>query len=302
MRLILPFLKANGLTDQIISEFSAKKVLLVPGAKETLRFVKKNMPSFIVSTSYEHYISALCRLIEFPFENTYCTRLSMNEYNLSEKDKKRIRKFEKEISKLSMIEIPKNASSIDEFSQKDQETIQKLDNIFWKEIPKLEIGKIVTETNPIGGKEKAKAVQEIVKKSKCNLNDVMYIGDSITDAPALKLVKENGGLAVSFNGNRFSIIESDIAVISPNTIVSSVLADVFSRMGKEKTLKFVNSWNASNLNKYNVFEKLREKMNLLFFNNYPQVEQITTENRDRLINQSSIFRKTVRGEAIGKLG
>ena len=302
MRLILPFLKANGLTDQIISEFSAKKVLLVPGAKETLRFVKKNMPSFIVSTSYEHYISALCRLIEFPFENTYCTRLSMDEYNLSEKDKKRIRKFEKEISKLSMIEIPKNASSIDEFSQRDQETIQKLDNIFWKEIPKLEIGKIVTETNPIGGTEKAKAVQEIVKKSNCNLNDVMYIGDSITDAPALKLVKENGGLAVSFNGNRFSIIESDIAVISPNTIVSSILADVFSRMGKEKTLKFVNSWNSSNLNKYNVFEKLREKMNLLFFNNYPQVEQITTENLDRLINQSSIFRKTVRGEAIGKLG
>ena len=34
-----------------------------------------------------------------------------------------------------MIEIPKNAISINMFSQKDQETLERLDEIFWQEIP-----------------------------------------------------------------------------------------------------------------------------------------------------------------------
>ena len=52
LRLILPFLKAYGATDKKIRDFSATNVLLVPGAKDTLIFVRKLMPSFIVSTSY----------------------------------------------------------------------------------------------------------------------------------------------------------------------------------------------------------------------------------------------------------
>lgn len=201
-----------------------------------------------------------------------------------------------------MIEIPINVSSASDFSHRDQDTLERLDKIFWKELPEMETGKIITEVNPIGGPEKAKAVHRIRKKMDCSLNQVIYIGDSITDAPALKLVKENGGLSVSFNGNRYSIRESDVAVISSNAIVTSVIADVFSRLGKEETLKFVNSWNSSSLEKFGVFEKLKKMMNSLFFDCFPQVEQVTPNNMERLITQSSAFRKNVRGEAIGKLG
>src|SRR3990170_5504815 len=56
LKLILPFLKAYGVTNQAILEYSSKNVLLVPGAKETLQFVSSFMPSFIVSTSYEQYM------------------------------------------------------------------------------------------------------------------------------------------------------------------------------------------------------------------------------------------------------
>jgi hypothetical protein len=35
---------------------------------------------------------------------------------------------------------------------------------------------------------------------------------------------------------------------------------------------------------------------------FPQVETITANNKERLKKESSAFRKTVRGEAIGKLG
>jgi len=302
LRLILPFLKAFGATDKKIKDFSARDVLLVHGAKDTLTFVRKLMPSFIVSTSYEQYIASLCTLTSFPFENTYCTRLNIDKYDIGEKETKRLRELQREITALPMIEIPKNANSINDFSQRDQETIQRLDEIFWQTIPKMESGRMLEEVNPVGGSEKARAVQDIVGKMKCSLDRVIYVGDSITDIPPLRLVRENGGLTVSFNGNDYAVRESDVAVLSGDTTVTSVLAETFSRHGKEVTFRLVGEWNPSGLKKYCGSPELRERMLRLFPDIFPQVEQVTDDNLERLKRESSVFRKTVRGEAIGKLG
>jgi len=302
LRLILPFLKAYGATDKKIRDFSTKNILLVPGAKDTLRFVMKIMPSFIVSTSYKQYISALCTLTDFPFENTFCTQLNMEKYEIPPEEAKRLKELGKEITALPIIKIPKNATSVSEFSRIDQETIERLDEIFWKEIPQMNAGRMLTEVNPVGGAEKAKAVKEIAKKMGYSLGNVMYVGDSITDIQALMLVRQNGGLAVSFNGNSYSVKESDVAVLSGDTIVTSVLAEVFSRLGKEGALGIINEWNHFGLKKYCNVAELRERMFRVFGSIFPQVERVTSGNVDRLIIESSFFRKTVRGEAIGKLG
>ncbi len=302
LRLILPFLKAYGATNKKIKEYSSKNILLVPGARDTLQFVKKLMPSFMVSTSYEQYISSLCQLTGFPYGNTYCTRLNMDKYQIDEEETKRLQELQEEIVALPMIEIPKNAQSINDFSQRDQETIQRLDEIFWEEINRMESGKMLEEVNPVGGSEKAKAVQDIVEKLEGSLEKVMYVGDSITDVQPLRLVRENGGLAVSFNGNDYSVRESEIIVLSGNTIVTSVLAETFSRLGKNQVLKLVEEWNPLGLKKYCANPKLQEQMLALYPKVFPQVEKITDDNRERLKRESSVFRKSVRGEAIGKLG
>jgi energy-converting hydrogenase A subunit R len=302
LRLILPFLKAYGATDDKITDFSARNILLVPGAKDTLTFVRQLMPSFIVSTSYEQYISSLCMLTGFPFENTYCTRLNLDKYDIPAEETKRIRELQKEIAALPMIEIPKNADSVNDFSQRDQETIQRLDEIFWQTIPKMESGRMLREVNPVGGSEKAKAVTDIVEKMECSLDRVMYVGDSITDSPPLRLVRENGGLTVSFNGNDYSVRESEIAVLSGDTTVTSVLAEAFSRHGKEGALRLIEEWSPSGLKKLSVSPALRERMSVLFPDGFPHVERVTDENMEQLKRESRVFRKTVRGEAIGKLG
>jgi energy-converting hydrogenase A subunit R len=300
--LILPFLKAYDATDNKIRAFSARNVLLVPGAKDTLTFVRKLMPSFIVSTSYEQYISSLCMLTGFPFENTYCTRLNLDKYDIPAEETKTLRELQREMAALPMIEIPKNADSVNDFSQRDQMTIRRLDEIFWQIIPKMESGRILEEVNPVGGSEKAKAVTDIVETLGCSLDRVMYVGDSITDAPPLRLVRENGGLTVSFNGNAYSVRESEIAVLSGDTTVTSVLAEAFSRNGKEGAFRLVEEWSPSGLKKLAVSPSLRELMSMLFPDGFPQVERVTDDNLERLKRESSVFRKTVRGEAIGKLG
>ena len=302
LRLILPFLKAYGATDRKIRDFSERNVLLIPGTKDTLTFVRELMPSFIVSTSYEHYISALCKLTGFPFENTYCTHLNMDKYEVPSDETKKLKALGKEISALPIIEIPRNATSVNEFSRRDQQTVERLDEIFWKEIPRMESDKMLTDVNPVGGTEKARAVKDIVDRMECSLDNVMYVGDSITDAPALRLVREHGGLGVSFNGNSYSVQESEIAVLSGHTIVTSILAETFNRLGNDGVLKLVNEWNPAGLKKYFAAADLRERLSRVFGDRFPQAEQVTKDNMERLIRESSVFRKTVRGEAIGKLG
>jgi energy-converting hydrogenase A subunit R len=203
---------------------------------------------------------------------------------------------------MKMIEIPENAKSVRDFSQRDQETMQRLDEILWEEISGMESGKMLKEVNPVGGYEKAKAVQDIVDKLDSRLDNVMYVGDSITDVPPFQLVRENGGLTISFNGNEYAIREAEIAVLSGNTIVNSVLADGFSRFGKDHVMKLVEEWSPSGLKKYCATPMLLERMFKLYPRILPQVEIITADNRERLKKESSAFRKSVRGEAIGKLG
>ncbi len=301
LRLILPFLRAYGATDKNIRNFSSRNVLLVPGAKKMLAFVIKILPSFIVSTSYEHYISALCELTSFPFENTYCTRLKIDEYQISENETRRLKEIAKEIVKLPMIDVPKKANSMSDFSSKDQKTVERLDEIFWEELSKMESGRMLREINPVGGIEKAKAVQNIAEMIGGSFDGVMYVGDSITDVQALKLVRMKGGLAVSFNGNGYSVQESDVAFLSENTIVTSIFAEAFGKLGKQGALNLVYSWNPSELKKY-CSPILFKQMITIFGDNFPQVEIVTDDNVDRLINQSNVFRKSIRGEAIGNLG
>jgi energy-converting hydrogenase A subunit R len=302
LKLILPFLKAYEATNEKIKEYSSRNILLVPGAGDTLRFVKGIMPSFIVSTSYEQYISSLCNLVGFSYGNVYCTKLDIDKYEIGEKESAMLRKIREEISAMEMIEIPENARSVDDFSKRDQETIRRLDEIFWEEISRMESGKMLKEINPVGGYEKAKAVQDIIDKLDSRLDKVMYVGDSITDVPPFQLVRKNGGLTISFNGNEYAIREAEIAVLSGNTIVTSVLAEAFNRLGKDHVIKLVEEWKPSGLKKYCATPMLRGRMLKLYPDAFPQVEMITDDNRERLKKESIAFRKTVRGEAIGKLG
>lgn len=301
LRLVLPFLKAYGVTNEKIREFSARNILLVPGAKNTLAFVRKLMPSFIVSTSYEQYIYALCALTGFPFKNTYCTHLDLDRYLISTEEARKLKELAKEIATLPMITIPKNATSINQFSLTDQQTLERLEEIFWGELPNMRSGRMLIEVNPVGGTQKAHAVKDISENMNSNLEQVIYVGDSITDAPALKLVKENGGLAVSFNGNIYSVREADVAVISGDTAITSMLAEAFSSQGKEGTLRLIKEWNSGFKRSCRIPEG-QEKTSKVFSGGLLQVEQVTAENVERLSKESSIFRRTVRGESIGKLG
>jgi energy-converting hydrogenase A subunit R len=222
LKLILPFLKAYGVTDQAMRDFAADNLVCIPGIKDTLRHIRGLAPAFIVSASYEHYLRALCQILDFPFENTYCTRLSLDKYGLPEKEKCRLKTVAEEIARMPVFDVGPETKSLDNLPKEDVETIRRLDEIFWKLIARMEIGRIYSEVNPVGGSEKAEAVRSIVRKLGVASADVMYVGDSITDDEAFKLVKGSGGLTVSFNGNLYAVENAEVAILSENSIVTAV--------------------------------------------------------------------------------
>lgn len=282
LKLITPFLKAYGADNQTIIDFSAENVMLLKGAVETLKFVSSTMPSFIVSTSYEQYIEALCRRTGFPYENTYSTKLDMDRFNVNPDEAEKLREFRRTI-----VENPE---------------FEVLDKIFWKNIPSMEIGGIMESVHPVGGEGKKEAIQDIIRRFNLKASDLFYIGDSITDVQPLRFANTNGGISVSFNGNEYALPEAEIAVIADNTAITSVLADVFNRYGTDTVLDFVVSYYKdpeTALESGFINPKLAEKV---LNNKLPQVEVVNCDNMDRLIDESTKFRKEVRGKAIGGLG
>ncbi|MGC8895363.1 MAG: HAD hydrolase family protein [Candidatus Bathyarchaeia archaeon] len=302
LKLILPFLKAYDVTDAKMREFSAKSLLLIANVKDMLSHVRNAAHAFIVSTSYQHYIEALCQALNFPYENTYCTRLCLDKYPITEKERSELKELAREIAEMPLIKIPPNAKTMSDFSKKDQELIDRLDEIFWNTITKMDIGKIFSEVNPVGGSEKAEAVKDAAKKVGVELSDVMYVGDSITDVEAFRLVKQNGGLAVSFNGNEYAVRNAEIAILSENSIATAIIAELFSKFGKQETLKIVENWSHETLKKSSINQTLLNNLSGLYPKKLPKVKIITKENMKTLAKESSKFRKRVRGEAIGRLG
>lgn len=297
LRLILPFFKAYGVTDAGIREFSSRNILLVPEAATALMYVQTIMPAFIISTSYRPYINALCELIGFPTENTYCTELNLDKYRMSEAEVKYLKKTHNEILELPAIDLPASATSRDDLDDGSITCIDRLDRIFWENFPDMASGKILKGVNPVGGFEKAEAIERSCEETELELEDVMYVGDSITDVEAMKLVRSAGGLALAFNANRYAIEAADVAVISPNALILPMLALMFLG-GAESVCTLASEWESGKAN----FGTIIGPSIPGFSVEGTSLYLIEDANLEELVSQSESFRKTVRGERIGQLG
>jgi len=301
LQLILPFLKAYDVTDQQMEKFSTDNIMLISGTQVMLNHIETIADRYIISTSYEHYIKALCKTVNFPYKNTHCTKTSLDKATISLQEKEQLRETAQTISQMHLITIPTNAKNLEDFNLKDQALIKRFDEIFWKEIPQMSVYNFFSDVITIGGKQKAKAVCDIVKQLEAPFNTVIYVGDSITDAEALNLVKKHGGLAISFNGNSYAVKNADIAVLSENNLVTAIIADIFYRLGKEKTLKIVKQWSKSSLETVGVEPELLNQAGK-YSKTGPKVQIVTRENMNSIVTESSEFRKDIRGVAIGRLG
>ena len=310
LKLVLPFLKAFDVTDEIMEEFSEKTLLLLPGTEVMLPRLNEILPSFIISTSYRPYLKALSNLTSFPIENCFCTQVSLDKYELPLEEKEMLKKLAEKIASFDMIEWSDDESGIEGLSTKDQQTVKELDRIFWQLLPNLSSGKILEDVNPIGGVEKAKSIIASLKKSGLKESDVIYAGDSITDCQALELVRKAKGAAISFNGNRYAIREAEYAILSENTCIIAGLCCLL----KEKGIRRLDSYKSfdnglldiekivKDVEPFTPSDIFSQIANLFSAKGLLEIYRIKDTNKKRLIEKSEQIRKEVRGQKIGDLG
>jgi energy-converting hydrogenase A subunit R len=302
LRLILPFLKAGGATDNSMLEFSRTNIDLISGARKTMRYMANLMPSFIISTGYEHNLMAVCDVIDFPITNVYSTSFQLDIYDIDTHERNLLKEYAKEIAAMPVPEIPANATRIRDFSTQDQGIIRRLDDIFWDELRDMHIFDLIENVNPIGGNEKAYSVLDIRRKTAIDIADTMYVGDGITDHQAMDLVRDGGGLAVAFNGNRYALEKADIAVISEDTVVVSILAAAFYHGGKDAAIAIAEGWSKEFLKVTDLIDVYLKDELLRVSPELPEVKVVDLRNIDGLILRSEAFRRKVRGNEVGRLG
>ncbi len=281
LKLILPFFKAYDLTEKDLIEFSEDNINMVNGAYDMITYVQNIMPFYIVSTSYNQYIKALCDKTGFIYENTYSTYLELDKFNLTAEEQE------------ALLSIRENILFDYGF--------ENINKQFSEVISKMQINDLIDSVTPVGGVGKRDAILDIISKNDYEPANLMYSGDSITDCEALEYAKENDGISISFNGNIHSISSASISITSTNNMILALIADIFKNKSTEGVYDFISQYNNDPLESvlsYSNNDKITQELLL----NKASIDVITESNINELNEKSKIIRNKVRGQKIGNLG
>lgn len=288
LKLILPFFVVENLKNEDLVDFSKNNIYAVNDSKSLLEYLKEVMNIYIVSTSYGQYIEAVSNYMDVPFENTFYTKVNVDALNLSDEEIEKIREYKKTI-----LQKP--------------EDYELFDEIFFKQITQMKIYEKIKEIEVVGGEGKKLAIDKIIKRDNININEILYIGDSITDVEPLEFARKNNGISISFNGNEYPLKVAEIAIVSPSAITTAVIANIYAENDKNKVLEFIKDYNNTDqyeklFNDYNIDEKIKNEFFSIFKEKYPIIQIITDENYDYILKNSKEMRNNIRGQDIGGLG
>jgi energy-converting hydrogenase A subunit R len=294
LRIMAPLYVACYSEEELIS-LARKDLGLLPGCKELMSILHKNWDVYVISTSYTQFAHNVTAVLNIPQDHVYCTDLHVKEL------KESVSNIEESVNILVKEIFEKYVSN-----NKDlYSVIEDLDNFFWKGLESDYI-KVMNHVKVRGGKRKELAVEDISKRTGVSISNMIALGDSITDINMLQRLKDEGGIAVSFNGNRFTVERANVAVTTPNNL--GVLP-IFENKGNID--QFLEKWE-NNVNKFgNDPKKIldgiisKDIKNFLIEHNFlPEIFNLKNKSKEQLneiISSQEKMRKLVRGWA-GHLG
>jgi predicted HAD superfamily phosphohydrolase len=245
----------------------------------------------LISAAYQPFIQAVGRVIGFEEAGIYYTPLKMDQYVIDISEKETLKDLADEITKMPPLTWNLPVKEITPITYR-----HRLKIIFEEEISNMQIGKILTEISARAGHEKVRAIIDSLEKTGNSAEGVIYLGHSVLDAAALEWVRDNGGMAVSFNADRAALQFAEVAVISDNSVILAILSDAFLQKGKEGVMELVKNWDINKIQKCKIPQPF---INQLFSHeSFPQLELVTDSNLERLIKESEYCRRTSFGETI----
>ena len=114
-----------------------------------------------------------------------------------------------------------------------QFAIDSLKAFLFERLSTLSVNQWLKGIQLMSGTAKAEAVLDIAKRGNVSLEDIIYVGESITDVNALSLVREQGGLSISYNGSRQAVLNAEYIVVSKDAGILKEMALTFCQSGKK---------------------------------------------------------------------
>jgi energy-converting hydrogenase A subunit R len=303
LKLILPFLKAQGLTNAQIEAHSRQNIKLMPGAEGAYKFLHgQKLPIFAISTSYRQFAGAVGLKLGLNRKHIFCTELDLDRYKLPESEAEELQRLAGEIADAPAIELPAEATSLADLPEPVQETVATLDRILGKRLPAMESGAILQEVHPLGGPEKAKAVTDSLAKTGLTMTDTIYVGNSPTDLQAFEAVRAEGGLAISFNGDHSAVKAAEVVVVSDNAWSMALLMAVFQLWGKDGVLELAAPETRNKGRNLVLPEEVIDPIFTGLDGHMLNIYLSKNPKQDKIAQESLAMRAKLRGEAVAAAG
>ncbi|MHA1988080.1 MAG: HAD hydrolase family protein [Promethearchaeota archaeon] len=290
LRLMAPLYVASY-TDKELVRLARSNLGLIPGTKELMKVLHKNWEIFVISTSYTHFAYNVTAALDIPEDHVYCTELNIKEM------KKWIINIEQDVELLLKGIFQKYVKNNKDLNS----VLEDLNRFFWRG-KESDYIKVMNQVKVRGGKRKEYAVEEISRRTGIPISQMIALGDSITDIDMLQRLRNENGIAISFNGNRFSLKRANIAVTTPNSLGVLPIFQLHNNISQ-----FLEDWESDFENFQNdpklIPNGLISKENKEFFvkNNFvPDIVSLTNKSDDqknKIILKQENMRKKVRGWA-----
>ena len=293
LRLVAP-LYMSCFSDKELVCLAEQNLGLLPGCTELMTILKKKWDVYIISTSYTHFAHSVAKYLNIPQDHVFCTELNLKRANESFLNIKKDVDF-----------LVKNI--FQQFLTNDKKlstVIENLNEFFWSR--KSDYIKAMNQVQVRGGLRKELAVEAISEKVKIPISEMVVLGDSITDINMLQRLKDEGGIAVSFNGNRFTVGRANVAITTVNNLGTLPIFEY-----KDSIESFLDLWEKNYINFYSnpkdIPEELISREIKDYFVKYqfvPEIENLKNKSNrelDLIIAKQEKMRKKVRGWA-GNLG
>lgn len=203
LKLLAPIYVSFFSNSELI-EISKKNIGLIPGSQETIDFLRKDWDISIISTSYTQHAYNVAKALAIPLDHVYCTILDI------ESTRRLIQDIEAHLDLLIGTIFRTYLAK----ESRIETVLDDLNQFFWKK--DSDYTRAMNKVIVRGGHRKEAAVVEISEKLAVPISEMIATGDSITDKDMLRRLSEEGGIAISFNGNQYSVPHANVAVTSPN--------------------------------------------------------------------------------------
>jgi len=209
LALIVPFLLLHNITEDNITTL-ATAASFTGGAAELTSWLEHNgWKVFCITTAYEQYAIHITQKLGIYAHNVACTPFPLNKLRqtLCKEDVALLQKTEEDILTMQPV-------------TDDDRIKQSLDHFFWEKLPTTELGEVIKQVKPMGGRRKVTALNKFADKYDQPLSRWVVVGDSITDFRMLQTVEAAGGLAIAFNANEYALPYATMSLAS--TFVSDL--------------------------------------------------------------------------------